>query len=252
MKTFAFYLAMLTTTTIALQQPQPLTIWMVGDSTMSKKEVKAYPETGWGMPFSIFWDSTVTVENKAMNGRSTKSFLAENRWQPILEKMKPGDYVFIQFGHNDESKDKGERYAAPTEFKANLSKFIADTRAKKGIPVLFTPVGRRKFDSNGHIMETHAEYAELVKQAGKENMVYVMDLNAKSKDLYEQFGPANSKLLFNYVQPGEHPNYPEGKEDDTHFSELGARKIAQLVLQEIRDQFPELATRIRVVRKKQS
>ena len=250
MKIFSFCLAILITSSMALQQPQHLTIWMVGDSTMSKKEVKAYPETGWGMPFSIFWDSTVTVENRAVNGRSTKSFLAENRWQPILDKMKPGDYVFIQFGHNDESKDKGERYSPPAEFKANLTKYIADTRSKKAIPVLFTPVGRRKFDSNGHIMETHAEYAELVKQVGKETMVYVMDLNAKSKDLYEQFGPVNSKLLFNYVQPGEHPNYPEGKEDDTHFSELGARKIAQLVLQEIRDQFPELATHIRVVRKK--
>jgi lysophospholipase L1-like esterase len=252
MKIFAYFFAMLTAASLVPQKPEPLTIWMIGDSTMAKKETKAYPETGWGMPFSIFWDSSVTVENRAANGRSTKSFLAENRWQPLLDKMKPGDYVFIQFGHNDESKDKGERYSTPAEFKANLKKYITEARNKKAIPVLFTPVGRRKFDSNGHIMETHAEYAELVKQVGKENMVYVMDLNAKSKELYEEFGPINSKLLFNYVQPGEHPNYPEGKEDDTHFNELGARKIAQIVLQEIRDQFPELATRIRVVKKKQS
>lgn len=250
MKILTFCLALLTTTTIARQQLEPLTIWMIGDSTMSKKEVKAYPETGWGMPFSTFWDSTVTIENRAMNGRSTKSFLAENRWQPVLDKIKPGDYVFIQFGHNDEAKEKAERYAPPEEFKANLKKYITEARDRKAIPILFTPVSRRKFDSSGHAVETHPVYAELVKQVGKETMVYVMDLNEKSRAMYEQYGPLNSKLLFNYLQPGEHPNYPEGKEDNTHFNELGARKIAQLVLQEIREQFPELATRIRVVRKK--
>lgn len=250
MKILTFCLALLTTTTIARQQLEPLTIWMIGDSTMSKKEVKAYPETGWGMPFSTFWDSTVTIENRAMNGRSTKSFLAENRWQPVLDKIKPGDYVFIQFGHNDEAKEKAERYAPPEEFKANLKKYITEARDRKAIPILFTPVSRRKFDSSGHAVETHPVYAELVKQVGKETMVYVMDLNEKSRAMYEQYGPVNSKLLFNYLQPGEHPNYPEGKEDNTHFNELGARKIAQLVLQEIREQFPELATRIRVVRKK--
>ena len=250
MKILAFCLAMLSTNTIAHQQSERLTIWMIGDSTMSKKEVKAFPETGWGMPFSNFWDSTVTIENRAANGRSTKSFLAENRWQPILDKIRPGDYVLIQFGHNDESEEKGERYSKLSEFKANLKKYVTEARNKKAVPILFTPVGRRKFDSNGHVMETHAEFAELVKQVGKENMVYVMDLNAKSKELYEQLGPINSKLLFNYVQPGEHPNYPDGKEDDTHFNELGARRIAELILQEIRDQFPELAKRIRVVRKK--
>lgn len=250
MKILAFCLAMLITNTIAHQQAERLTIWMIGDSTMSKKEVKAFPETGWGMPFSNFWDSTVTIENRAANGRSTKSFLAENRWQPILDKIRPGDYVLIQFGHNDESEEKGKRYSTPSEFKANLKKYVTEARNKKAVPILFTPVGRRKFDSNGHVMETHAEFAELVKQVGKENMVYVMDLNAKSKELYEQLGPINSKLLFNYVQPGEHPNYPDGKEDDTHFNELGARRIAELILQEIRDQFPELAKRIRVVRKK--
>ncbi len=250
MKILVFCLAIFSTASLAREQVKQLTIWLVGDSTMSKKEVKAYPETGWGMPFSNFWDSSVTVENRAVNSRSTKSFLAENRWQPILDKIKPGDYVLIQFGHNDESKDKGERFTPPAEFKTNLKKFVTEAREKKAIPILFTQVGRRKFDSSGHIMETHAEYAALVKQVGKENMVYVMDLNAKSKELYEQYGPVTSKLLFNYIQPGEHPNYPEGKEDNTHFNELGARKIAQLVLQEIRDQFPELATRIRVMKKK--
>ena len=250
MKTLLLIMSILISSSLTQKLSDPLTIWLVGDSTMSKKEVKAYPETGWGMPFSNFWDSTVTIENRAVNGRSTKSFLAENRWQPILEKIRPGDYVLIQFGHNDESKDKGERYSPPAEFKANLKKYITEAREKKAIPVLITPAGRRKFDSSGHVMETHAEYAALVKESARENNVTLIDLNEKSKELYEKYGPENSKLLFNHLQPGEHPNYPDGKIDDTHFNELGARKIAQLVLQEIRTLLPELATRIKQIRKK--
>src|ERR1700704_3105332 len=95
-------------TAFSLPPKKKITIWLIGDSTMSIKEVKAYPETGWGMPFAIFFDSTVTVDNRAKNGRSTKSFMAENLWQPVVDNLQEGDYVFIQFGHNDESKDKGE------------------------------------------------------------------------------------------------------------------------------------------------
>src|SRR5437870_4741569 len=131
---------------MAMPANKKITIWLVGDSTMSKKDVKAYPETGWGMPFVNFWDSTVKVDNRAVNGRSSKSFIAENRWQPVVDNLQEGDYVFIQFGHNDESKDKGERYSTPEEFKANLTRYVLDTKNKKAIPVLITPVGRRKFD----------------------------------------------------------------------------------------------------------
>jgi lysophospholipase L1-like esterase len=222
-----------------------ITIWLIGDSTMSKKEVRAYPETGWGMPFSNFWDSTVTIENRAVNGRSTKSFLAENRWQPVVDKLQEGDYVFIQFGHNDESKDKGERYTTPEEFRQNLLKYVTEAKARKAIPVLFTPVARKKFDENGKVKESHGVYPQMVKEVAAENNVLLIDLNEKSKLLYEQYGPETAKLLFNYLEPGEHPNYPDGKQDDTHFSELGARKIAELILKEIRTNIPELAARIK-------
>jgi lysophospholipase L1-like esterase len=222
-----------------------ITIWLIGDSTMSKKEVRAYPETGWGMPFSNFWDSTVTIENRAVNGRSTKSFLAENRWQPVVDRLQEGDYVFIQFGHNDESKDKGERYTTPEEFKHNLLKYVTEAKARKAIPVLFTPVARKKFDENGKVKESHGVYPQMVKEVAAENNVLLIDLNEKSKLLYEQYGPETAKLLFNYLEPGEHPNYPDGKQDDTHFSELGARKIAELILKEIRANIPELAERIK-------
>lgn len=245
MKTISLVLAMLIGNAIAKQDLKPVTIWMIGDSTMSKKEIKAYPETGWGMPFVYFWDSTIKIENRAVNGRSTRSFLYENRWQPVVDSLKPGDYVFIQFGHNDESKEKGERYTTPEQYSANLKKFVDDTRAKKAIPVLITPVARRRFDDSGHVKQSHAEYSPLVRKVAEENNVVMIDLDAKSMALYAAMGAENSKLLFNQLLPGEHPNYPDGKKDDTHFNELGARKIAQIVLAEIREKIPELAMRVK-------
>lgn len=205
---------------------------------------------GWGMPFVNFWDSTVIVDNRAMNGRSTRTFMEEKRWDPVVSEMQEGDYVFIQFGHNDEVPTK-KSYVPEIDFKANLVKYITDTRSKKATPVLITPVARRKFDSTGNIQETHAVYAQLVRDVAKENSVALIDLSEKSKALFQQFGPAASKYLLNYLTPGEHPNYPEGKQDDTHFNELGARKIAELVLAEIRNMKMELAERIIVVKPKQ-
>jgi lysophospholipase L1-like esterase len=218
-------------------------VWLIGDSTMSVKDVKAYPETGWGMPFGNFWDSTVSIDNRAKNGRSTRSFMEEGLWKPVIEQMQEGDYVFIQFGHNDEVPTK-KTYTKEDEFKSNLKKYIADTRSKKANPVLLTPVARRKFDSTGHIQETHAVYAQIVRDVAKEENVPLIDMAEKGKALYQQLGPETSKYLFNYLLPGEHPNYPEGKQDDTHFSELGARRIAEIVLAEIKNQQLELTERI--------
>lgn len=224
--------------------PKNITIWMIGDSTMAIKDPKAYPETGWGMPFVQFWDSTVKVENRSRNGRSSKSFTAEGLWKPVIENMNEGDYLIIQFGHNDESKDKGERYSTPEEFKANLAGYINQARSKKAIPILITPVGRRKFDEGGKIKETHPGYSDLVRQVAREQNIPLIDLDMKSQELYQQMGPETSKLLFNYLEPGEHPNFPNGVKDDTHFSELGARKIAEIVLAEIKALHIELAERI--------
>jgi len=221
-----------------------ITIFMAGDSTMSIKDSKAYPETGWGMPFAHFWDSTVTIVNKAKNGRSTKTFISEGLWQSIIENVKKGDYVFIQFGHNDEAKEKKERYTSPEEYTVNLERFITEVRSKSAIPVLFTPVSRRRFDSLGNAAETHAVYSPLVRSIAKKHDALLVDLDEQSRQLYQSMGAENSKLLFLQLKPGDHPNYPDGKNDNTHFNELGARLIAQIVLQEIRTTIPGLASRI--------
>ena len=229
-----------------------ITIWMCGDSTMSIKETKAYPETGWGMPFVYFWDSSVSVVNKAKNGRSTKTFISEGIWQSVIDHVQEGDYVIIEFGHNDESKDKKERYTTPDEYKTNLTRFITETKAKKGIPVLFTPVSRRKFDSTGHAIETHQEYSALVREVAAGQNTPLIDLDKSTLQMYDRLGKETSKLLFLQLQAGEHPNYPEGKEDNTHYSELGARRVAQLALVELKKFFPDLASRTVVPVKKGS
>lgn len=225
-------------------QKKKIHIFIAGDSTASIKETKAYPETGWGMPFVHFWDSSVAVVNKAKNGRSTKTFLSEGLWQSIINNAGEGDYVIIQFGHNDESKEKKERYATPDTFMMNLTRFIQETRAQKAIPILFTPVSRRKFDSTGTALETHQAYSALVKIVAEKEKVFCFDLDTKSRELYQQMGKENSKLLFLQLQKDEHPNYPDGKDDNTHFNELGARLIAQLILQALQKQFPDLRERV--------
>lgn len=235
---------------VLLPSKKKVKIFMAGDSTMSIKETKAYPETGWGMPFAYFWDTTVSVINRAKNGRSTKTFISEGLWKSITDELGTGDYVFIQFGHNDESPDKKERYATPDTFVMNLERFVKDTRSKGAIPILFTPVSRRKFDSTGTALETHETYSVLVKQVAKESDVMLVDLDKVSIALLQKFGPENSKLLFLKLEPGEHPNYPDGKDDNTHFNELGARLVAEIVLKELKNLPIELNQRVLVPLKK--
>lgn len=213
--------------------PKKIKVWLIGDSTMSIKDPRTYPETGWGMPFANFFDSSVTVDNRAKNGRSTQSFIDEGLWKSVLDNLSECDYVFIQFGHNDEVPTK-RTYTTEEQFKNNLTRYVNESRSKKANPVLITPVARRKFDSTGKIVSTHEVYSEIVRSVAKQLNVPLIDLDKKSQALLQYLGPETSKLLFNHLQPGEHPNYPDGKIDDTHFSELGARKMAEIVLSQIR------------------
>lgn len=236
-------LLLVSLTSFVLIIKKQTTIYLIGDSTIANKEVRAYPETGWGMPFRCFFDSTVVVDNRAKNGRSTRTFIEEGLWKPVVENLKKGDYVFIQFGHNDEVETK-KSYTTKEQFVANLTRYVSESRAKKAIPVLLTPVARRRFDSTGKIIGTHDIYAELVRSVAKGQNVPLIDLDKQSQGLLQELGVEGSKHLFNHLKPGEHPNYPEGKIDDTHFSELGARKMAQLVLANIRSLKLELSSRI--------
>jgi lysophospholipase L1-like esterase len=238
-------LALALLTAFAAPGPRKVKLYLIGDSTMANKVRQTFPETGWGMPLSTFFDTTVVVDNRAQNGRSTRTFLAENRWQPIVDALKEGDYVFIQFGHNDEAENYPDRYTSPEDYRKNLSKFVAETRSKKANPVLLTPITRRRFDKDGHIQETHVAYSKVTAEVAAQYKVPLIDLDKMSRDLVQQFGVENSKLLFLELAPGDHPNYPYGRHDNTHFTELGARKMAQLaVSQVIAQKLPLLSERL--------
>ncbi len=198
----------------------------------------------------LIFDSSVTIINRSKNGRSTKTFISEGIWKSIIDEASENDYIFIQFGHNDESKEKKERYASPDTFRMNLKRFINEAKDKKAIPVLLTAVSRRRFDSSGIALETHREYAAYTREVALAEKVILTDLDTKSRKLYQQFGKENSNLLFLQLQPGEHPNYPDGKEDNTHFNELGARLIAQIVMAALKEQDIELSKRIIIPVKK--
>ncbi|WP_254245091.1 rhamnogalacturonan acetylesterase [Hymenobacter sp. BRD67] len=188
--------------------PHKTKLYLIGDSTMANKIRATFPETGWGMPFGTFFDSTVVVDNRAQNGRSTRTFLAENRWQPVVEALQPGDYVFIQFGHNDESQDKPDRYTTPEDYRRNLAKFVTEARSKKANPILLTPVSRRYFDKQGHIKETHVVYSAATMAVAKELNVTLVDMDKLSRDMLQKLGDENSKLLFMQLAPATIPTTP--------------------------------------------
>ena len=216
---------------------EPITVYLAGDSTMAQKLSEKRPETGWGEALQKFFpEDKVRVENHAQNGRSTRTFIAEKRWQAIIAKLRKGDYVFIQFGHNDESKDKVDRYTPPPDYRRNLIDFIRDVRAKQATPVLLTPVMRRRFDKDGKFFDTHGEYPDIVRAVAGETRVVLLDMHRQSEEVIKRYGVEGSKKLFLQLAPGENPNYPNGIEDNTHFSPLGADIMAGLAVAAIREQ----------------
>lgn len=222
---------------------EPMTVHLIGDSTIAEKDPSERPETGWGTPFSDSFDGSVTVENHARNGRSTRTFLEEGRWRPVERRLAGNHYVFVQFGHNDEVPSK-DQYTPEAEFTANLGKFVDETRDSGAEAVLLTPVARRRFDGNGEPEDTHREYANLVREVARARDVPLIDVDERSRALLRDLGPEESKSLYNHLPRGEHPNYPEGVADDTHFSEHGARRVAELVLGGIEALNLELAAHI--------
>jgi len=220
----------------ALPGGKKIKVYLVGDSTMCLYDKTRFPLTGWGMPFANYFDSSVVIDNKARGGRSSKSFMSENLWKHVVDNLEEGDYVFIQFGHNDaaNSADHPDRYASPEDYKKNLIMYVSDTRNKKANPVLVTPVTVRKFDSSGIAQETHAPYSKMVAEVAAEYKVPMVDLDGKSREFVQKLGPDFSKYLYMNLEAGENPLYPEGIHDNTHFNDFGARKMAEIVLGEIR------------------
>ena len=221
------------------------TLFMIGDSTMANKPlVPPNPERGWGQLLPIYLKEPVRIENHAMNGRSAKSFIAEGRWETVLKKLKPGDYVIIQFGHNDE-KIAGQGAGPFGDYKKNLERLVSETRAGKATPILATPIARRRFDKEGKFFDTHGDYPKAVKQVADEMNVPLLDLHAKTSELLKQLGPELSLRLFNHVAPGEYARHPDGLKDDTHLNPLGATRVCDLAVEELTTKVPELRAHLK-------
>lgn len=210
-----------------------INIFLSGDSTVSTYDSSVAPRTGWGQVLGNYMNPEILVQNQAVSGRSSKSFIDEGRLIKISDQIKKGDYLFIQFGHNDSKFDK-ERHTKPfTSYKRYLTKYIQQARNKQAIPVLITPVQRRSFDKDGNFKETHGDYPLAMRQLARQYEVPLIDLTISSRILYEKIGSEESKKLFLWFTKGENCNFPDGVQDDTHFSEYGANKIANLVIKEI-------------------
>ena len=222
---------------------EKITIFSIGDSTMADYDInewsknnggKNYPLRGWMMAMPQFVKKDVIIHNAAISGISSKSFRDEGAWQKVIDQVKPGDYVFIQFGHNDEKPDSASHTDARTSFRRNLINYVSETKSKGGNPVLFTSLVRRKFDANGKLVDTHGDYVTVVRELAAELKVPLVDLNKLMGDLVQQMGMEESKKLYLYIEPGLFTKLPEGKKDDTHLCEFGATKVAQLAVKEVR------------------
>lgn len=216
-------------------QEKPFSIYTIGDSTMANKKPEVQPETGWCQVLQNYFDESVTIKNHAVNGRSTKSFINEGRWQIVLDSLQPGDYVFIQFGHNDQKIQDSTRYTSPFEtYSENLEKFANETRAKGAFPVLFTSIVRRKFGEDGKLTDTHGNYPVAMRQVAEKLNVPLIDLQKLTESWVNSLGDEPSKAMFLWTEPNE--KFPEGRKDDTHLSVKGATEVARLATNECKKQ----------------
>lgn len=217
-------------------------VFMVGDSTMADKPVMENPERGWGQLLPRLFRGEVRIENHAVNGRSSKSFREEGRWQTVMNQLTPGDYVVIQFGHNDQKTRDPKRFTLPWgEYRDNLVLYVQEARSRGAIPILATSICRRKYSDAGQWVATHGDYPEVVRQVATELQVPLVDLQAATRQLLVELGPANSKALYLHIAPGVYTALPDGKADDTHLSEEGALRVATLFSQALRRQGHDLA-----------
>ncbi len=217
-----------------------LHVYLIGDSTCATKKLdKENPERGWGQMFQPLFDTEVIVENHAVNGRSTRSFREEGRWTPIYDRLQPGDYVFIEFGHNDQ-KVKTVRFSTPDGYAENLHRYIRETREKGAIPVLLTPIVRRNF-VNGVLTDTHGEYLAACRRVATEEQVAFIDAEKITQKWVSEMGDEASRAYFMWVKPGTCPLYPDGRQDNTHLNVRGARTLARTFAAELSNVVPELA-----------
>ena len=241
------------------------TIFIIGDSTAANKDLsKGKLERGWGMALQCFFDDNILVDNHAVNGRSSLSFINEGRWDKVLERLKPGDYVIIQFGHNDEKAPKDRHTDPGSTFDYNLAKYVRETREHGGIPVLMSCVVRRNFAKvtpkndddeklrnttfadGGQLVEgdslvdTHGLYRIAPRDVAERMNCHFIDANQITHDLEQGLGTEASKKLHMWYLPDTEPTEPKGKQDNTHYNIYGAHVVARLLADALCEEIPVL------------
>lgn len=250
---------------VAAKEDKTTTIFIIGDSTAANKDISHdRKERGWGMALQCYFDDNIVVDNHAVNGRSSLSFLNEGRWDKVLEKMKPGDYVIIQFGHNDEKAPKDRHTDPGSTFDYNLAKYVRETREHGGIPVLMNCVVRRNFFVNApendddeklrtttfkdgvkmvegdSLIDTHGLYRVAPRDVAQRMNVHFIDANQITHDLEQGLGTEASKKLHMWFLPNEEPSVPQGRQDNTHYNVYGAHVVAKLLADALCEEIPVL------------
>ena len=245
MKRFLTFAALLLCLTLSAQEK--IVLRLMGDSTMADKDLSyGNPERGWGQRLKSHVDADVLVANYAQNGRSTKSVQTLGIWDRVKNDLKAGEYLFIQFGHNDSKESDTTRYAAPYgAYQDNIRLFVDHALKVGAKPVLFTPVSRRWFDSEGNLKrECHGDYPDAVKKVAAEYGLPLIDANAITQEWLVSLGDEPSRKYYMWIEKGTNPKHPDGKVDNTHTNVAGARQIVNLLLPEIVKVIPELAAHV--------
>ena len=254
----------------AAEPTDTVTVFMIGDSTMANKPLaKENQERGWGQMLPVYLQGKIKVDNHAVNGRSSKSFINEGRWDKVMSLIRPGDYVIIQFGHNDE-KPKNDRHTDPgSTFDENLRRFVNDTKSKGATPILMNSIVRRNFPPMaGHdiasesddkqkdwkgmypnegviLVDTHGAYLDSPRNVAAETGVTFVDMNKITSALVQNLGTTNSRELFMWIPANTYEFCPKGKIDNTHLNVHGALIVSRLAVNALAKQMPELRRYIR-------
>lgn len=261
-------LALLAVVLLTASHKKPVTIFIIGDSTAANKDITDdKQERGWGMALQGFFTRDVIVDNHAKNGRSSISFINEGRWQKVLEKIQPGDYVIVQFGHNDEKPGPTRHTEPGSTFDDNYRKFVRETREKGGIPILMNAVARRNFYvkpekqdddellrntvytgekvNSDTLIDTHGAYLLSPKHVAEEQGCVFIDANRITTDIENTMGVEGSRRLHMWFKPGDHPAYPDGRQDNTHYNVYGAHVVASALVDALAEAVPELRPFVR-------
>ena len=238
---FKFFLAAAVFTGVAVSDSTSFSIYVVGDSTVQTYKDNVYPQTGWGQVLGYFFDaSRVKVLNYAIGGRSSRTFIEEGRLDEVKGKLQKGDFLFVQFGHNDRDYSKAARYVEPSQFSGYIQKYVDAGQAKGANVVLVSPMnlnGSRNVFSTGN---NNYDARGMMQTVAKNNKIPFVDLNMKSYNTYnttyKSMPDYVTRYLYKKLEKGEYPNFPDGVNDGTtHFQEMGSMGHAQMICEELED-----------------